>query len=169
MSNTRLKVVVIVGTGNIGCYTALLIARLQGIGMVVLIDKDRFEESNLAGQDITREDVGKPKVEAIGRRLRRVNPQLKVVTIVAAVEDLPLGFLCGDVLLGCLDSRRTRLYLAENAWALGVPYVDAGVQTDSLLARVSVFTPGRNAPCFQCGWGQADYDVVRNGVPLSRR
>ena len=70
MSSTRLKLVIIVGVGNIGSYAAPLVARIPGVGLVVLVDKDSYEERNLAGQNITREDVGRSKVQVIGRRLR---------------------------------------------------------------------------------------------------
>jgi len=168
MSITRPKlVIIIVGVGNIGSYAAPLVARIPGLGLVVLIDKDSYEESNLAGQDITRKDVGKTKVEVIGRRLRRINPELKIVTIARAVEDLPLGMIRSTVLLGCVDSRKTRLYLSEMAWSLGVPYIDAGVEPDGLLARLNVFIPGRNSPCYQCGWQQSDYAAVEQTYPCS--
>ena len=71
------------------------------------------------------------------------------------------------MLLGCVDSRKTRLYLSEMAWSLGLPYIDAGVSPDGLLARLSVFIPGRNSPCYQCGWQQSDYDAVERTYPCS--
>lgn len=146
---------VIAGAGNIGSFSARLVARLPEVGRVVLVDFDRVERANLATQHVSDEDVGRPKVTVLAAKLRATRPELDVVAHVARIEDVPLGSLRADVLLGCLDSRAARMSLNEAAIALGVPLVDAGVAGSGLLARVSAFPPA--GACLECAWDADAY------------
>ena len=150
--------ITLVGLGIIGSQSAAHVARINGVRQILLVDKDYFDETNVSSQDITCQDVGQPKAVVVGRKLRQINPHVDVVTIVGAVEDIPLTSLRSSVLLGGLDSRKARRYVSEAAWRLGSVYIDAGVEPDGLLARVNVYTPGPDNPCYQCGWSQSDYE-----------
>jgi len=158
--------VTVVGAGNIGAALAPHLARMPGVGRVVVIDHDRYEPKNLRSQDILPADIGKPKAVVQARRLRRITPAIDAVAIVDAVENVPLGLLRGDVILGCLDAREPRRVLNQAAWRLGVPWVDAGVSTvDGLLARVTVYVPGPDAPCLECAWDTRDYESLEQVHP----
>ena len=158
--------VVVVGAGgNIGSHLVPHLARMQGVQKVVLIDKDTYERKNLTSQDITPRDVGQAKARVQARRLRRIDPTLSVVAYTTEVEALPLSALRARAILGCLDSRAARRYVSEIAWRLGVPYIDAGVEPSTLLARVNVYVPGPAAACLQCAWTQRDYDLQEQEYP----
>lgn len=154
----RLVVVIVVGCGgNIGSHLLTHLARMAIIDRIVLIDLDCYEERNLISQDITPGDVGKPKAVVQAKRLEAIRPSLFVEAVCGDVMTLPLGALRGDVILGCLDNNLARQFVSEAAWHLGVPYVDGAVRGDGLLARASVFVPGPDAPCLQCGWSAQHY------------
>jgi molybdopterin/thiamine biosynthesis adenylyltransferase len=155
-----LKSLVIVGAGNIGSFLVRLVARLPLVGRVTVIDRDSYESKNLASQDILRGDVGKPKAVVQARLLRRSNPRLSVAAIEESVENVPLGCLRADAILSCLDSRQSRLALAQAAWRLGVPLIDGGVHADGLLGRVEVYVPGPSAACSECGLSPEDYAAL---------
>ena len=157
--------VVVVGVGNIGSHLVPHLGRMPGLARVTLVDRDHYDEGNLAGQDITRKDVGRPKVQVQAARLRRINPGLPVLAVAAAVEALPLGLLRADALLGCVDSRAARQTLNEATRRLGVPWIDAGVQGTGWLTRVSVYPPEARAACLECGWDQHDYDLLDQAYP----
>lgn len=159
------KRVVLVGCGNIGSHVVPHLGRMRGVTAVTLIDRDEYEASNLAGQDIAPEDVGSAKAVAQARRLRRINPALCVEAIVDAVENVPLGALRGDVVATGLDSRRARQVVNERAWLLGVPWIDAGVQAEGSLAQVAVYVPGGGRPCIECGWTERDYALLEQTYP----
>jgi hypothetical protein len=77
--NRRLqdRTVVIPGLGGLGGWIALLCARM-GIRNIVGIDPDEVELSNLHRQVLyTREDLGRPKVDACARRLREADPDVR--------------------------------------------------------------------------------------------
>ena len=162
----RDKNVVIVGAGgNIGSHLVPHIGRMPRVGRVTLIDKDVYEASNLLTQDITPRDVAKLKARVQARRLRRVNPALRVTAIADAVERVPLGRLRADVILSCLDSRIARQHLNQFAWRLGVPLIDAGVEAGGLLARVNVYVAGPDSPCLECAWDDRDYEALEQTYP----
>lgn len=151
------KTVVAVGAGNIGSHLLPHLGRMAEVGRVVVVDKDAYEEKNLASQAIAPREVGKTKAQVVARRLRSIAPGKEVVAIAQDVANVPLGRLRGDVVVACLDSRGARRVVNTVAWRLGMPYVDTGVRPDGLLARVSVYSPGRDSPCLECGWGGEDY------------
>jgi molybdopterin/thiamine biosynthesis adenylyltransferase len=160
------KSLVVVGAGgNIGSHVAPHVARMPGVARVTLIDKDVYERKNLVSQSITPRDVGRSKANVQARSLRRINPALIVLVINDAVENVPLGRLRANVLLACLDSRRSRQYVNEAAWHLGVTWIDAGVEAGGLLARVNVYLPGEDNPCLECAWDQRDYDALEQTYP----
>ncbi|MFH1681959.1 MAG: ThiF family adenylyltransferase [Candidatus Eisenbacteria bacterium] len=165
----RKRVAVIGAGGNIGSHLVLHLARMSDLEKAVLIDGDSYETSNLFSQDIALPDIGERKAVIQARRMRRVNPNLRVTALPLRVEEVPAGFLRADVVLACLDSRAARQYVNEVAWRLGVPWIDSGVDGDNQLARISVFFPGPENPCLECGWGPRDYELVDQRYPCSSR
>jgi molybdopterin/thiamine biosynthesis adenylyltransferase len=160
------KSVAVVGAGgNIGSHLLPHLGRMSGLGRATLIDRDLYEEKNLLSQDITPQDVGKPKAVVQARRLRRINPDVRVYTVQDSVQNVPLGQLRADVILACLDSRSARQYVNQAAWRLGVPWIDLGVQGEGLLARVNVYVPGPDAPCLECAWDERDYEALEQTYP----
>lgn len=143
--------IVVVGAGNVGSQLVHHLGRMAGVGSVTIVDRDVYEASNLSSQDITRRDVGQPKAIVQAGRLCRIAPGLRIVAVHEAVEHVPIGLLRADVLLACLDSRAARRTVNDRAWRLGVPWIDAGVRRDDLLARVNVWLPGDDRPCYECG------------------
>ena len=151
------KSLTLIGAGNTGLAMALHAARMPQVRRITCIEPGRAEESNCQFQDITPRDVGVPKALIAARRMREIRPELEVIPIIARVEDVPWGLLRSDVICGCVDNREARAQINTIAWRLGVPWVDAGIRAEGLLARVSVFVPGRGAPCLECAWGEKDY------------
>ena len=128
-----------IGLGNIGSHLVPHVARMPGIGRVVLIDPDVYGDANRSSQAVGEGDIGRAKAVVQAEVVRRVNPDLAVTRLPHAVEDVPLGCLRGDLILACLDSRATRQYVNEAARSLGVPWIDAGVEPGRWLARVNVY------------------------------
>lgn len=159
--------VIVVGCGNIGSHLIPHLGRIPGVIRVTLIDLDRYEEANLANQEIDRKDVGKLKAHVQASRLRRIRPTLQVQALAASVEQLPLGALRGDLILGCLDSRLGRMHLNQSAWRLGVPWIDAGVEPSGLLVRVNAYMPAEAQSCLECTWSDRDYEALETPYPCS--
>lgn len=150
----------VVGLGNIGSQFVDHVARLPGLAHVLLVDRDVYEPANLSAQAISARDVGRPKAQVQARRLGQLNPQLQVEAFVGELEWLPLGRWRGALVAGCLDSLHARQALGECSWRGGSPFLDAGVNPDSALARVTCYLPGPDRPCFACGLDDKDYEAL---------
>lgn len=158
--NPGARVVVVGAGGNIGSHLVPHLARMPEIGRLTLVDRDTYEERNRGNQDLPGRSARRSKAAAQGQRARAVNPGLSVRALRADVESMPVAALRGDLMLACLDSRRARQAVNQAAWRLGVPWIDAGVCADGLLARITCFVPGEGAPCLECGWDAADYAAL---------
>jgi molybdopterin/thiamine biosynthesis adenylyltransferase len=160
--------IIVVGAGAIGSHLIPHVARSPHVSHVTVIDSDHYDTVNVRSQQIDTRHVGRPKATVQAGCIRRINPALRVTPICAAIEDLPLGRLRGAVLLSCLDSRKARMVVNQAAWRLGVPWIDAGISADHLLARVRVLVPGPETPCLECAWDQADYDAIDQTYPCAQ-
>ncbi len=161
--------VVIVGAGAIGSALGPMVARAARVHAAVIIDPEEYEVRNFSGQQILPREIGQGKASVLARRMRQINPRMKIRAMRAAVEDVPLGLLRADAILGCLDNRGTRRFLNQAAQWLRVGcYIDAGVEPTSMLARVNVYRPGNAQPCLQCAWSDADYALLDAVHPCQR-
>ncbi|MFP4318348.1 MAG: HesA/MoeB/ThiF family protein, partial [Phormidium sp.] len=71
------KCVAIFGCGSGGSYIAEQLVR-SGLGELVLCDMDRVEAHNLCRSGYEIQDLGVPKVNALSRKLRNINPSIKL-------------------------------------------------------------------------------------------
>ncbi len=121
--------VAVVGLGGLGGGVCELLAR-AGIGHLILIDGDRFEDSNLNRQLLSTMDmIGKAKTRVAADRVHNVNPAVEVILrngyLTAATA---AGWLAGaSVVVDCLDNLKDRFLLEKAAKALEVPMVSAAL------------------------------------------
>lgn len=67
----------IAGAGGLGSNCAMNLVRC-GFRCFVIVDFDQIDYSNLNRQFYFYDQVGRPKVEALGENLRRINPDLQL-------------------------------------------------------------------------------------------
>ncbi len=161
------KTLTVIGLGNIGSHLTVQVARMPDVRTVVLVDRDAYSPENIESQQVFRSDLARPKALAQARTLKKIRPELCVVPICDDVRNVPVGRLRADLMLACLDSRVARQYVNEIAWRLSMPWVDAGVRADGMLARVNAYAPDLGGPCLECGWEQQDYDLLEQAYPCS--
>jgi molybdopterin/thiamine biosynthesis adenylyltransferase len=118
--------VVIVGAGGLGCAAAVYLA-LAGVGKIVIIDRDKIEESNLNRQFLYLEkDRGKMKAKVAAGKLRKLNPEIRIVGL--AKDAIAPGMKLGaDIILDCSDNIETKLALNKKAVERKIPLVSASV------------------------------------------
>src|SRR5215813_11352209 len=141
--------VMVIGAGALGNEVLKNLA-LMGLGKLFIVDFDHVEMANLSRSVLFRqEDNGQPKAEIAARRLKALNPEIKVQYLHGNVTtDVGLGvFRRMDGIVGCLDNREARLAINRFAYYLGEPWVDGAIQ--ELLGLVQVFVPGQGA-CYDC-------------------
>ena len=104
----------IAGLGGLGSNAAVALAR-AGIGRLVLVDFDKVEESNLDRQYYFLDQVGKLKVEALKKNIRRIDPKVTVETYNLKLEkdSMKKPFHDVDVVIEALDSAETKAEFIE--------------------------------------------------------
>jgi molybdopterin/thiamine biosynthesis adenylyltransferase len=121
--------VVVLGCGGLGGYILEELARL-GIGTLVAVDPDVFEEHNVNRQILsTLMTVGSPKVYAAAKRVAEINPSVKLIPIHAPYkpDNARKLFDGANVVIDALDSIPTRLALAESCKELSLPLVHGAI------------------------------------------
>ena len=117
--------VAVVGAGGLGGQVILLLARV-GVGHLVVVDHDLFDETNLNRQALcSRESVGRPKSEEAVAVVRTINPGVDVTPHKAKLDDSNAREILdgSDVVVDALDNVPTRFALERAAKALGIPLV----------------------------------------------
>lgn len=115
----------VVGAGGLGGQVILLLARV-GIGHLVVVDHDLFDETNLNRQALcSRESLGKPKSEGAVVAVRSINPGVQVTPYQTKLDDSnATDLLAGsDVVVDALDNVPTRFALERATKSLGIPLV----------------------------------------------
>lgn len=145
------KHVLIIGAGALGSGNAEVMAR-AGIGKITIIDRDYVEASNLQRQQLyTEEDVAEklPKAAAAEKRLRAINSDVEVVSIIGdatpeVLEDLAQGV---DLILDATDNFETRMAMNDVSQKYTIPWI-YGACVGSYGMSFSII-PGKT-PCLNC-------------------
>ena len=119
----------IVGLGGLGGGVTEILAR-SGVGTLLLMDGDSFEDHNLNRQFLSRQSLLlTPKAEAAVQRVREINSSIAVRHSMSFLtEDNGADMIEGsDVAVDCLDSLYTRTILEKLTKSLNIPLVSAAV------------------------------------------
>jgi molybdopterin/thiamine biosynthesis adenylyltransferase len=133
--------VAIVGLGGLGGYVAEALCRM-GIGCLILVDGDAFQEHNLNRQLLSSEgNLGTEKTRAARQRLASVNSAVETVCHADMLTSANLPQLIGeaDVVVDALDRLPSRLMLQEGAQELGIPMVHGSIA--GFLGQVTTIFP----------------------------
>jgi adenylyltransferase/sulfurtransferase len=141
--------VLLIGAGGLGCPLAQYLAA-AGVGTLGLVDFDQVDPSNLQRQVLYgTADVGRPKVDVAGERIRAMNPDVSVEPHpVQLTSDNALEILGAyDVVVDGTDNFPTR-YLSNDACVLlGKPNVHGSIFR--FEGQATVFD-ARHGPCYRC-------------------
>lgn len=143
--------VLVIGCGALGTVQAELLAR-AGLGALTIADRDYVELSNLQRQllfDDEDASLGRPKAEAAARRLRAINPTVRVTPLVRDLDGQSLPTLVRehDLVLDATDNAETRYALNDACVQEGRPWIYGGaVATGGLFMAIR---PGVG-PCLRC-------------------
>lgn len=121
--------VAIVGSGGLGGSVILMLARL-GIGDLVIIDYDVFDETNLNRQAISSTAVlGISKCEEAKRLVKEINPAVVTTSLTKKLEPrTAINDLEGcHVAVDALDNIADRFILEKASKTLNIPMVHGAV------------------------------------------
>lgn len=161
--------VAVIGAGGIGS-PALQYLAAAGVGMLVVIDDDHVDASNLQRQTLFGDaDIGTAKVTAASEALARINPHVTVEPVATRIDaSNAAALLAGaDVVLDGCDNFATRLTVADAALSARIPLVSAAV--GQFEGQLGVFRGWEaHLPCYRCFVGndpaRADASCADQGV-----
>jgi len=147
--------VAVIGCGGLGGYVIEQLARL-GVGELVVIDPDFFEEHNLNRQLLSSPaELGLSKVTAAVARVGSINPAVTVTPReVAFCAANGAELLTGvQLVVDALDSIPVRLELAAACAGLNLPLVHGAI--GGWYGHVTTQFPGdRTIESIYCNWVQ---------------
>jgi molybdopterin/thiamine biosynthesis adenylyltransferase len=117
--------VAVVGAGGLGGGLIELLAR-QGVGHIIIIDSDRFAETDLNRQLMaTERDLGEYKVIVAARRVSEINSSVSVTPYTERItRDNAHQLLKGaQVAVDGLDNLPSRFVTEQACRDLGIPFV----------------------------------------------
>ena len=121
--------VAIIGAGGLGGHLILSLARL-GIGHLVIIDRDVFDETNLNRQALsTSESIEFSKSETATRIIGYINPGVIISPFMVKIETSNADKMLDDVnvVVDALDNISDRFVLEKAAKRLKIPMVHGAV------------------------------------------
>ena len=144
MARFKAAQVLIVGVGGVGSWCAEALVR-TGLGHITLMDDDVVAVSNVNRQcPATAETVGRPKVEAMAKRLTAINPRCEVEarnSRFSSATSISSLSSC-DLIVDAIDSVDCKAELILGAAEAGVPIVSsmgAALRLDPTKVKVTRF------------------------------
>lgn len=141
--------VLVIGAGGLGS-PALLYLAAAGIGTIGIADGDLLEMSNLQRQVIHfTDDIDKPKVESAKEKIRRLNPDVNVVTYpeMVSAETILDMIEPYDFVIDGTDNFPAKFLINDACVLLKKPFSHCGILT--FYGQTITIVPGESA-CYRC-------------------
>jgi molybdopterin/thiamine biosynthesis adenylyltransferase len=149
----RERTVLLAGLGSVGSYLGEQLVR-SGVGGLALLDPERVEAANLSRAAYEAHDVGATKAEALARRLRAVNPAVRLALHACAVEafspaELDALVRGADLVVAATDDPAAQRALCRFAYARGKAALFPGLHAGARGGEVVISVPEQTA-CYLC-------------------
>jgi molybdopterin/thiamine biosynthesis adenylyltransferase len=141
--------VLIVGIGGLGAPAAAALVR-GGVQSITLLDPDPVELSNLPRQLLYAiDDIGTPKVVAAARRLKEINPAVRIETRRLELVDANADEIIREYgfVIDATDNPAAKFLINDRCVGLRIPFVYGGVL--GMTGQAMTVLPGRSA-CLRC-------------------
>jgi molybdopterin/thiamine biosynthesis adenylyltransferase len=122
LANAR---VAVVGAGGLGGQVILLLARV-GVGQIVVVDYDRFDETNLNRQALSSQRaIGKSKAEEAVMVVGAINPGVLITPHQVRIDPSNAREVLegSDVVVDALDNIPARFTIENASKSMGIPLV----------------------------------------------
>lgn len=148
--------VALIGAGGIGSPAIQYLAA-AGVGALRMVDDDVVTLDNLQRQTLFgTSDIGRPKVEAAGEAVARLNPDVRFEGVAERIGPGNAAALIGgaDLVLDGSDNFATRLAVSDHCTAARIPLVSAAI--GRFQVQVGTFRGWEaDKPCYRCFVGDA--------------
>ena len=151
--------VCVVGIGGLGNPISTRLVAM-GIGKIRIVDRDVIELSNLHRQTMFDEsDIGQVKVEAAAKKLKKMNPDVKIEALPVSVNDYTaLDIVEGcDVVIDALDSVNARYSINKACIKKNIPFITGAAV--GVSGQAFTILPKQSA-CYHCLFPALDEDSM---------
>jgi molybdopterin/thiamine biosynthesis adenylyltransferase len=135
--------------GGLGGLVAYELAA-AGVGRLVLYHGGKVLPGDLNRQILmTRDWIGKPRIESISRRLLELNPDMEIVAVGENIssQNAASAVEQADLVVDCAPLFEERFAMNHEALRQRKPLVECAMY--SLEAQVTTIAPGKT-PCLRC-------------------
>ena len=147
----RQATVMIIGVGAVGGYALEAIAR-AGVGHIIVVDFDTFDETNINRQILALSStIGRKKVDVARERIKEINPDCRIETKDLYVNQETLSDLLqtkADIVIDAIDSLNAKCCLIEELVRRDIPFISsmgAALKTDT--NRIKIGTLDKTVNC----------------------
>lgn len=137
------KTVLLLGLGGVGGYSFESLLR-SGIGTIIVVDNDRFEESNLNRQLLANLDnIGNYKVDEALKRKEIINPECKIIKIKEFITEDNIDILFKykiDFVIDAIDTVGTKKLIIKNCLEKKIKFISVmgtGNKLDSTKLEIT--------------------------------
>jgi len=138
-----------------------------GVGKITAIDFDKVDASNLCTQGYTLKDIGQFKVQALGERLKSINPSVAYVPmnrdlLTMTEDEIAATMSDADILLFMTDDFFAQARGNLIALKHKKPAIFAIVYEKARCAEITFTIPGKTPACHRCATSPR-YNAYENG------
>ena len=131
--------ITVIGCGGIGGEAIEMLARM-GVGELVLVDEDSFDLTNMNRQTLaTMDDLNEDKSETAAKKVKAINPYVKVTNYSAHVNEENIDEIIADsrIVIDALDNVLTRVIVSRKANENKIPFIHGAIH--GTLGQITVF------------------------------
>ena len=155
--------VFIIGAGGLGCPIADLLCR-AGVGEIGIIDNDKVSLSNINRQTLfNTTDINKFKVEVIKKKLKKINPLVKINIFKKKINEKNINRLISkyQIIVDASDNFNTKFLLNERSIKLRKKLIVGAISKFDGHIFVFDFNNKKNA-CLKCFYQEKPPDEILN-------
>ena len=155
--------VLVIGAGGLGCPVIDYLSR-AGVGDIGVIDDDKVNISNIHRQSLyDSKDIGKPKVIVIKKKIKLINPLVKIKIFKQRIEQKNIGkiFKNYDFIVDGSDNFKTKFLL--NKYSLKYKKILIVGAISKMDGHVFTFDfKKKTDPCLKCFYQKEPSDEILN-------
>ena len=155
--------VLVVGAGGLGCPVIDYLSR-AGVGKIGVIDHDKVSISNIHRQSLyNSKDIGKFKVSVLKKKIKLINPQVKMKTFKEKIEkkNIEKIFKGYDFIVDGSDNFKTKFLL--NEYSLKYKKILIVGAISKMDGHIFTFDfKNKNDPCLKCFYQTEPSDEILN-------
>ena len=155
--------VLVVGAGGIGCPVIDYLSR-AGVGNIGIIDDDKVNISNIHRQSLyDSKDIGKSKVIVIKKKIKLINPLVKIKIFKQRIEKKNIGkiFKNYDFIVDGSDNFKTKFLL--NKYSLKYKKILIVGAISKMDGHIFTFDfKNKTDPCLKCFYQTEPSDEILN-------